>query len=253
MNLRLMMGMVVCFMLSFGLVFTGLAFTQTSTTYPADTSLALHWNGDASLGPSVFKMREIDSLGSISVFEDSEAGKVWKLYKPIKNHRTEVHAAKGFVAADGDDIYIGWRSRLDIPENAPTFAVFQWKAYGDNMKQNFPLVFRTLATGEIQLQYATPEKVHISIWATPLNRNVWNDFVLHLKISRDPKIGFVEFWYNGIQQQLAENSTRYYGCTLDAEHCDPKWGAYGGDPYTITNYVAAPKIGLTYNSVAPKH
>jgi len=244
---------MVCFALSFGLLYVGLAYPQTPGTQPADTAKALYWDGDAALGPMVFKVRETDSLGTISVVDDPVAGKVWKLYKPVKNHRTEVHAASGFVADEGDDIYIGWRSKLDIPEYAPTFAVFQWKAYGDNMKQNFPLVFKTLVTGEIQLQYATPQKVHIGIWATPLTPGVWNDFVLRLYISRDPAKGFVEFWYNGVQQPLAGSSPRYYGRTLDAGHCDPKWGVYGGDLYTITNYVAALKIGPTYNSVAPKH
>ncbi|OCX51815.1 hypothetical protein BEL04_17540 [Mucilaginibacter sp. PPCGB 2223] len=215
--------------------------------------MALLWNGDAALGPTVFKVLETDSLGSISVVQDSLAGKVWKIHKPVKNHRTEVHAASGFVAGEGDDIYIGWRSKLDIPEHAQTFAVFQWKAYGDNMMQNFPLVFKTLITGEIQLQYATPQKVHIGLWSAPLSRNEWNDFVLHLYISRDPAKGFVEFWYNGVQQQLAGSAARYYGRTLDAGHCDPKWGVYGGDAYTITNYVAALKIGPNYTGVAPKH
>lgn len=215
----------------------------------ADTLL---WNGDASLGAHVFKVLETDSIGIISVVTDAEQGKVWKLYKPVKNHRTEVHAARDFTAVEGDDIYIGWRSKLDIPENAPTFAVFQWKAYGNDMYQNFPLVFKTLNTGEIQLQYATPKKVHIGIWAIPLKRNVWNDYVLHLKISRDAATGFVEFWYNGVQQQLAGNSTRYYCRTFDADRCDPKWGVYGGDAYTITNYVTKLRIGTAYADVAPR-
>ena len=59
----------------------------------ADTLL---WDGDAKLGPRVFKVLETDSIGIISVVTDPEEGKVWKLYKPIKNHRTEAHAARDF-------------------------------------------------------------------------------------------------------------------------------------------------------------
>ncbi|WP_448698065.1 heparin lyase I family protein [Mucilaginibacter sp. AW1-3] len=249
MSLKLVLGGLMATLMCVTQIRGDAMFFYYRVKASADTLL---WNGDARLGQHVFKVLETDSIGIISVVTDPEEGKVWKLYKPIKNHRTEVHAARDFTAVEGDDIYIGWRSKLDIPENAPTFAIFQWKAYGNDMYQNFPVVLKTLATGEIQLQYATPQKVHIGIWATPLKRNVWNNYVLHLKISRKAAIGFIEFWYNGVQQQLAGNSFRYYGCTLDADRCDPKWGVYGGDAYTITNYVTKLKIGSTYADVAPQ-
>lgn len=52
------------------------------------------------------------------------------------------------------------------------------------------------------------------LWTTPLQRGVWNDFVLHVKWSADPKVGFVELFHNGepavAKRQIA---TMYAGMT----------------------------------------
>ncbi|MGZ3459556.1 MAG: heparin lyase I family protein [Archangium sp.] len=34
-------------------------------------------------------------------------------------------------------------------------------------------------------------------WRTTLERGVWQDFILHVKWSPDPAVGFVELWHNG--------------------------------------------------------
>lgn len=39
--------------------------------------------------------------------------------------------------------------------------------------------------------------------------------------------------------------------TLDAGHCDPKWGVYGGDDGDHTTFVASPKIGTALEDVEP--
>ncbi|QRK12535.1 heparin lyase I family protein [Archangium violaceum] len=35
------------------------------------------------------------------------------------------------------------------------------------------------------------------VWTSPLRREHWNDFVLHVKWSPDPKVGFVELYHDG--------------------------------------------------------
>lgn len=35
------------------------------------------------------------------------------------------------------------------------------------------------------------------VWTSPLQREHWNDFVLHVKWSPDPKVGFVELYHDG--------------------------------------------------------
>jgi hypothetical protein len=211
------------------------------------------WDGNAVNGNIIWKVAQnIEGNGTISVISDPTYGPVWKFYKPLGSHRTESHAAKGFQANEGDDIYIGWRSKISMPLNIGTNAVFQWKAYGNNMLQNFPIVFSTTTNGNLHLMHYAPGGKGTEVWKTTLKINTWNRFVLRLKISRDGNIGFIEFWYNGEKQNLTGNSQRYYARTLDAEYCDPKWGVYGGDIESITNYVGGLRIATTYELALPQ-
>ncbi|WP_143304674.1 heparin lyase I family protein [Chitinophaga vietnamensis] len=216
-------------------------------------TLSLLWNGDASLGNSVWKVLNIEGSGTITVENDATYGPVWKFYKPAGSHRTEGHGAQGFQAVEGDDIYIGWRSKLDIPNNQNTNAVFQWKAYGSGqpMLQNYPIVLSTNTSNVFHLMHYAPGKIGTEVWSTPLSANTWNSMVMRIKVSRDSSIGFIEFWYNGVKQTLVNGTQRYPARTLDADYCDPKFGVYGGDPADITNYVQGIKIASTYAEAAP--
>lgn len=213
----------------------------------------LLWDGDAAKGNSVWKVfSNIEGTGTITVVNDVTYGAVWKFDKPLGSHRTESHAAKEFQAKDGDDIYIGWRSKITSPPNIATNSVFQWKAYGDDMQQNFPIIFSTTSGGILQLMHYAPGKIGTQVWKTPLKINVWNRFVLRLKISRDGSVGFMEFWYNDEKQSLTGGTQRYYCRTLDAEYCDPKWGVYGGDAQQIINYIGKPRVATTFELANPE-
>jgi len=73
---------------------------------------------------------------------------------------------------------------------------------------------------------------------------------IKLKVSRDPAIGYVEYWYNGVQQMSSNGRTRYPGKTLDGDYTDPKWAVYGAPTVAVTNYVSAPKIATTFEAAA---
>jgi hypothetical protein len=219
---------------------------------PGSITLAsVLWDGDANLGTGTFKTLNLENGAELAAVNNATYGKIWRFYKPAGSNRCEVHAAKGFQAAEGDDIYLGWRSQLAMPANTTTNAVFQWKAYGSNMTQNFPVVIKTNSSGNITLWHFAPGQVGTQLWNTPLALNAWNTFVLRLKVSRDATVGFIEFWYNGTKQMLSNGSQRYYARTLDAEYCDPKWGVYGASSTEIYNRVHALKIGSSYADVAP--
>ncbi|WPB75864.1 polysaccharide lyase [Archangium violaceum] len=50
------------------------------------------------------------------------------------------------------------------------------------------------------------------IWRAPLQREQWNDFVLHVKWSPDPKAGFIELYHNGkVVVPLMKVATQYSG------------------------------------------
>jgi len=217
------------------------------TTNPPVVPGTILWDGDAAKGTSVWKVASnIEGTGTISVVNDVTYGPVWKFYKPLGSHRTESHAANGFEAKEGDDFYIGWRCKLTTPPNIATNAVFQWKAYGDNMQQDYPILLSTTSGGNIHLMYYAPGGAGTELWKMPLNINAWNRFVLHLKISHDAAVGFIEFWVNGTKQTLSNGQQLFHGRTLDADNCDPKWGVYGGDAQDMTNYISQPRIATTY-------
>lgn len=223
------------------------------TIKPPGVEGKLLWDGDAAKGNAVWKVAaNIEGEGTITTATDPTYGTVWKFTKPLGSHRTESHAAKGFQAQEGDDIYIGWRCKISMPPKIGTNAVFQWKAYGDDMQQNFPIIISTTTGGDIHLMHYAPGGAGTELWKTPLKINVWNRFVLRLKISKDGTVGFIEFWYNDEQQTLKNGLQRYYARTLDAEYCDPKWGVYGGDAQLITNYIGKPRIADTYALVKPE-
>ncbi|ASZ13219.1 polysaccharide lyase [Chitinophaga pendula] len=220
-------------------------------TEAAGSLRTVFWDGDASRGAAaVWKVQNIEGQGTITAVHDGVNGKIWRFDKPVGSHRTEGHGAKGYQAAEGSDIYIGWRSKLVMSVNEVTNALFQWKAYGGDMQQNFPIVIKTTG-GQLRLFHFAPGKIGTELWSVPVAADVWQSYVLRIKVSRDASVGFIEFWYNGQAQSLKTGGQRYYARTLDADYCDPKWGVYGADASAITNYVDRLRIGSTYADAAP--
>jgi len=51
-----------------------------------------------------------------------------------------------------------------------------------------------------------------TVWSAPLQRAKWNDFVLHVRWSADPKVGFIELYYQGqLVVKKTYVSTQYEG------------------------------------------
>jgi hypothetical protein len=216
---------------------------------PAFASTELIWEGDASLGTGIFDGLEPHE-GTITVIDAPAFGKCFKFYKPSNCSRTESRGAKGYQAREGDDIYIGWRFKIEMPQNSTNNSIFQWKSY-PAAKQNFPVILKHL-NGNFTLMYQNPDYKSEYPWKKNTAVDTWLTVVLHLKISRDEKIGFIEFWYNGEQQTLSNGRTRYPARTLDDGENDPKWGVYGATGTTMTLYVHALRIASDYASAAPE-
>ncbi|WP_233262055.1 polysaccharide lyase [Vitiosangium sp. GDMCC 1.1324] len=95
---------------------------------------------------------------------------------------------------EGSEYYYKWSTQFasDFP-SVNTWQLFtQWHHDGSNGSP--PLEF-----------YVRGERIYLRlegrddriVWNTPLVRGQWLDFVLHVKWSSDPNIGFVELYYNG--------------------------------------------------------
>ena len=83
-------------------------------------------------------------------------------------------------------------------------------------------------------------------WRTPLVRGVWHDFMFHVKFSDDPKVGFVELWYNG--KQVVQ---KYYMKTFANAYL--KQGLYRNETISADGvvYHMGMRQGRTMASVMP--
>jgi Polysaccharide lyase len=85
----------------------------------------------------------------------------------------------------------------------------------------------------------------------------WMNFVAKYRFSTSRTYGYIELWYNGVQQRFSNGSTRFYTNTL--EPGSPKRGRICFDNYrasgtmadSLTLYLDQVKVGNTYAVVAP--
>jgi hypothetical protein len=98
---------------------------------------------------------------------------------------------------EGDERWYAWSTLWpsDYPSD-PAWQLFvQWHHSGNNCSP--PLAFHV--AGET-VMLGTGKYCNAGgsvLWKTPLVRGAWHDFVFHAKWSSDPKVGFVELWYDG--------------------------------------------------------
>jgi hypothetical protein len=227
----------------------------------ATAALALHaetaqasliWDGDASspAGTDVFGNMNCDAPGSVTPAFDATFGTVWNYSKPTGSNRCENHGIRvggsRFVFQENQTYYLGWRSTLTSTVN--NNASFQWKSYGQHI-QNYPVLLKMI-NGQLSLMYRAPgESCCRTIWSAPISAGQWNSHVLGLHLSSVATDGWIEFWFNGVQQTLNGGVLRYPGRTLDDIN-EPKWGIYGASATEMHNYVHGVKVGTTYADVA---
>lgn len=222
-------------------------------TPPANTTI---WYGDPNQPfNSVFSVFEAGNapLGTVGTVNDPVYGKSWRVNKPAGNKRAEIHGAKGVSENDGRVLYYGWRVKVSMPNVTPGgFPVFQWKSYGANILQNYPLLLSYSGSSLILSKYNT-DGTHNDLCVMPLAHDTWASVVLCVKISRNASIGYVEFYWNGVKQTLLTGGTRVYHRTLDGDNVDPKWGAYNGNiqPYNVSVYLNSMKIATDLAGALP--
>jgi hypothetical protein len=220
------------------------AFLATSLAGTANASLI--WNGSASGGTSVFGNLNLEGGATVTVVNDSTYGQIFDFYKPSGSGRCEAHGASGFDAAKGSTYYIGWGFKLtSLVDNN---AIFQWKAYGSPMVQNYPLVLK-MNGGQLKLQYTPPGQSSVFIWTKTISANTWYKIYVKIKVSDTTSGGSVSLWYNDSPQTLSNGSTSYTGKTFDGSSVDPKWGVYGATSTSIHDYVRHLRIGTGLTDV----
>ncbi|MFC0438014.1 heparin lyase I family protein [Kutzneria buriramensis] len=230
---------------------------------------ALIWQADPSRGTSVFEGVET-APGTVSVVDDPTGryGQSYRFQTNTNNGTKSRCESRGLRLPDGtvyklDDskagqtFYVGWRSFWNpMPDKAGAWvALYQLHLDGapTGGVGAGPFVLRTLGDGQLHFQLVSPDGSSRHIWNAPLKLNAWNTFVIGFKLSRSNSVGWVQFWYNGVQQTFTNGSTQYPGATLMGNHVNNKWGVYrsGVNSGVADAYLNSAKFGTTYQSVAP--
>lgn len=231
----------------------------------------LFWQADTNRGTSVFEGLE-EAPGTIVVTNDPLhiQGFVYNYNTwDDTNYAKERCECRGTETNGGhfrmsytNDYYIGWRAMWNpMPIDGSWVALFQMHGYGVT-GQGAPLVLRCVnGDGNLYLQNGA-NGVDTNFWHTPFKTDVWQTFVLHVYLNTNPAVGYVELWYNGVQQTFNNGQTRWYGPTWDNvdgvwedSYNLLKWGVYrsgtlnGKGPASA--YMSGARVGSTYADVDP--
>ncbi|HYO57524.1 polysaccharide lyase [Archangium sp.] len=111
--------------------------------------------------------------------------------------------------APGSEFFYKWSTFF--PSNfprSPKWQIFtQWHHAGSGGSP--PLEFYVV---DDQLRLRVGGSSGKIVWRAPLQRAQWNDFVLHVKWSPDPKVGFIELYHGGKRVlPLMKVATQYSG------------------------------------------
>lgn len=217
------------------------------------------------------------SPSTVTTVNDSEHGKVWKVNKPKNRKRGELARAEGdvdfYAPKEGDDIYIGWRWKIDTENSAKITeesTVWQWKSEGTH-DQNYPLNMEY--DGDLTFNAWGPDYANNSsqaamrtvLWRKAVPQNTWVTLVVRIKVDKDDFGGLVQFWFNGEPQKLTNAQFDKYQVNLssdkytanhrtnDGSGVYPKWGIYNKKSceYNASAYFDEMKIGSSLNSVMP--
>ncbi|WP_369359456.1 heparin lyase I family protein [Streptomyces sp. cg2] len=224
------------------------------------------WRADPARGSADFEGTETKP-GTVRAVDDPAGrhGKSFELHTSGKKidgptrvrvetrgHRTGAGPLR--FSRDGDVYYVGWRSMWGpLPTKKGDWVVlWQLKDYGSGAATP-PLSLRARGDGTVDLEYCDPELRTTQLWHTPLTLHTWHDFVIGIKVSKDPARGWVRLWHDGTPQQLPGGTEQYRAATLRGDWVTDKWGVYRSDGIEgpATAWLNSPAVGRSYRDVAP--
>jgi uncharacterized protein (TIGR03382 family) len=111
--------------------------------------------------------------------------------------------------ASGSEYFYKWSTLFpaSFPRSSRWQIFTQWHHDGSNGSP--PLEFYVV-DDELRMRVGGSDgKI---LWRAPLRREQWNDFILHVKWSSDPRVGFVELYHGGQRVlPLTKVATQYSG------------------------------------------
>jgi Polysaccharide lyase len=199
------------------------------------------WKGDPARGTKVFDGLE-RAPGTITVAKDPLTGTPSFRYETWQNGSNKARCeSRGLRLPNGSVLslnnsragqvfYLGWRALwAPMPtQRGAWVSLFQLHLSGGHVSGAGPFVLRTLGDGQLHFQLTGPH-LDRHIWNAPFVVGKWHTFVIGFRLSRTASgsnAGWVEFWYDGVQQTFVDGSKRMNAATLIGDHVNAKWGVY---------------------------
>lgn len=181
-----------------GLVYSAPAAAEVVWKGDFESDLLSQYSKLQTMGPD--RLQLVDS----PVREGSKALRVEvrKGDDPINASGNRNELVKFDGAAEGTEFYYAWSTLWpeDYPMT-PNWQVFmQWHHSGNG---GAPPVRFVLGCSAADCGEPMPDTMFFIVNGKtqlkmgPITRGSWHDFVLHIKWSADPNVGFVELWYDG--------------------------------------------------------
>ena len=159
---------------------------------------------------------------------------------------------------EGMDRWFGWSMRLanTYPTDPDKWAVLMtWKDAGEG---EGPLKLGTsFEPNTFRLEGPGGDRVY---WRGPLVRGAWLDFLVRVKFSTNPSIGFIEVWYKRpgdnelVRQRLADGSQRMQLATMEpgTSHSYLKTGIYRDSSFATPSvaWFDRLRIGTSFEAAA---
>jgi hypothetical protein len=241
----------------------------------ASAPASVLWEGDTSRGSATFEGVELQP-GRFGITSSPYGNCFYcETYDghpdyPTGKQRCEVKGCKrpdgtNFRMAENNEYYVGWRSMWNpMPTQNGAWTAFMQLKGGGACHLNPPvgpgcaLVIRTLGDGKLHM-HLTCDGSYV-VWSTNMPSNgTWSSFVTRWRLARSTSSGWVEFWYNGVQQTFngprGSGTTRQPAALWECEYQRLKYGVYRSGALngsgTGRAHLWRPRVGTTYADVAP--
>jgi hypothetical protein len=247
--------------------------TGSVTTLSAEDVAAARWSGDFETGNLSQWMLNQSCPNGVTVVSSpvrsgrraarftvsSSSTRANCAHVPTSSPRAQLVSPNLFT--QGSDSYIAFSTYF--PSNFPTvthwlqFAEIYGPPFGGSPSMGFDLVGNHMTLQRDATHH------HDHIWTSPgtiRKGSGWEDIVVHVKFSTDPRVGFVELWLNGARQRFSNGSTRIYYDTLVP---GVNWDGHTPNRLFINQYRSpqitgtlvlyhdAARVGTSYAAVQP--
>jgi hypothetical protein len=196
--------------------------------------------------------------GTITWAADPQEGQVFRVQvkevspSSSNSERCEFAMPQGKVA-NGQTVYVGWKSKIQTPNTGTWNGIYQAKCHGSHVADQ-PLVF-SVKSGRLTLEN------HEDVGGKETSRNVWSralptgwfSIVMKIHYSESRTAGSVQLWFNGALQTLANGKTTHNGQTWDGSDNNMHWGIYRRSSINGTeiHHVLRPRVATTLAEATP--